>query len=174
MASTGVMRNTDVTGLLRTEFGGYTRMKVGKRLKGVCETREDLRKVLLRDVSDAVRCYAHGLWKPCVVLCGGVMEGILTALLETRPRGQLGGTYAQVGKGEKLKALRDYTLGDKLDVAKELGLFTKGSASYGHGVRNYRNYVHPVAELRTGHPLGRSDARIALEFVLKILDEVGH
>lgn len=167
------MGDKDVTEFLRKEFQGYTRRKVGKRLKNVCDTREDLRQMLLRDVSNAVRCYAHGVWKSCVVLCGGAIEGILTALLESWPGGQVDSAYARVRKGRPSKALKDYTLEDKLDVAKELRILVKGSASYGHGTRNYRNYVHPAEELKIGYPLGQRDARIALELVLKILDEVG-
>jgi hypothetical protein len=168
-----VMDDKDVTAFLQYEFEGYTRSKVGKRLKSVCGAREDLRQVLLRDVSDAVRCYAHGLWKPCVVLCGGAMEGILSALLDGRPSGQVADAWTSAAKGREPKAVKDYTLEEKILVAKELGVLVKGSASYGQGLRNYRNYVHPKEELTIGHPLGHGDARIALQLVLKLLDEVG-
>lgn len=167
------MENKDVTEFLRKEFQGYTRSKVGKRLKRVCDTREDLRQILLRDVSDAARCYAHGLWKSCVVLCGGAIEGILTSLLESRQSDEVDNAYTKIRKSQKPKPLKDYTLEDKLDVAKQLGILVKGSASYGHGTRNYRNYVHPAEELKIGYPLGQREARIALDLVLKILDEVG-
>jgi hypothetical protein len=167
------MENKDVTEFLRKEFQGYTRSKVGKRLKKVCDTREDLRQILLHDVSDAVRCYAHRLWKSCAVLCGGAIEGILTSLLESRLSGELDNAYTKVRKSQQPKPLKDYTLEDKLDVAEQLGILVKGSASYGHGARKYRNYVHPAEELKIGYPLGQRDARIALELVLKILDEVG-
>jgi hypothetical protein len=168
-----VMSNVEVSDFLRREFGGHTRRTLGKRLKGVCQTREDLRRVLLRDISDAARCYAHGVWKSCVVLCGGAVEGILTALLEGRSRRQVDTAYAQLRRNQSHTALARYTLEDKVDVAEQLGILVKGSASYSHGVRNYRNYVHPAEELRIGYPLGQRDARIALELVLKILDEVG-
>jgi hypothetical protein len=171
--STVVMSNGEVNDFLRSEFGGHTRRTLGKRLKGVCQSREDLRGVLLRDISDAARCYAHGVWKSCVVLCGGAVEGILTALLERRSTGQVDAAYLQVRRNQGRKPLAKYTLEDKVDVAEQLGILVKGSASYSHGVRNYRNYVHPTEELRIGYPLGQRDARIALELVLKILDEVG-
>lgn len=167
------MENTDVTEFMKAQFEDHTRSKLGKRLKVICGDREDLRRVLLRDISDAVRCYAHGVWKSCVVLCGGTIEGILTALLESEPSSVVDSAYARARKGKPKKALKNYTLEDKLDVAAQLGILAKGSASYGHGVRNYRNYVHPAEELRIGYPLGQRDARIALELVLKILDEVG-
>jgi DNA-binding transcriptional ArsR family regulator len=172
-APIAVMGNSEVNEFLRREFGGHTRRTLGKRLKNVCQKREDLRQILLRDVSDAVRCYAHGIWKSCVILCGGAIEGMLTALLEQKPRTQVDSAYAQVRKNQNKKPLGRYTLEDKVDVAEQLGILVKGSALYGHGARNYRNYVHPAEELRIGYPLGQRDARIALELVLKILDELG-
>ena len=170
---TVAMGNMEANDFLGREFGGHTRRTLGKRLKSVCQAREDLRQILLRDVTDAVRCYAHGIWKSCVVLCGGAMEGMLTALLERQSRGQVDAAYAQVRRNQSRKPLAKYTLEDKVDVGEQLGILVKGSASYSHGVRNYRNYVHPTEELRIGYPLGQRDARIALELVLKILDEVG-
>jgi hypothetical protein len=160
MRNIAVMNEKDVTRFLQDEFGGYTRSKVGKRL------------VMLRDVSDAARCYAHSLWKPCVILCGGAIEGILSALLDGRPTRQVADAWTSVAEGQRPKALKDYTLQDKISVAGELGILARGSALYGQGLRNYRNYVHPEAELKTGYPLAQGDARIALELVLKLLDEV--
>jgi len=163
----------EITEFLRREFN-YSRQKIGKRLKKVCGDKEKLRQILLRDISDAARCYAHGLWKPAVILCGGTIEGVLSELMTRQPANKRDAAYLRAYPEQKRAGkAKDYRLSHYLDVAAELGVIRPATAKLGHGVRDYRNYIHPLAELEEEHEITDGDARIACQLVFNILEEVG-
>lgn len=163
----------EITEFLRREFN-YTRSKIGKRLKKICGAQEQLRGILLRDICDAVRCYAHGLWKPAVILCGGALEGILSEPILRQPDAIRDAAYLKAyPQTKQAKRMENYRLCHYLDVAAELKVIRETTAKLGHGVRDYRNYIHPLTEIEEKQEITDNDARIACTLVFKILEEVG-
>lgn len=168
-----VMSTGQLNEFLRSGFD-QDRRKIGRRLKKICGSEEKLRKILLRDISDAARCFAHGVWKPAVILCGGAIEGILSQLIAREPGTSRDAAYLRAyPKQKRVAKMKDYKLFHYLDVAAELGIIRPTTAKLGHGVRDYRNYIHPLAELEEEHEITDGDARIACQLVFNILEEVG-
>lgn len=167
------MTDRETTEYLKSEFR-YTRTKVAKRVKKICAGDQELKEILLRDISDAVRCYAHELRTPAVILCGGAIEGILSQPIAREPAAARDAAYLRAYPGQKrAKKMKHYRLMHYLDVAAELGVIKGTTAKLGHGIRDYRNYIHPLAELEEKHEITEGDARIACELVFKLLEEVG-
>jgi hypothetical protein len=168
-----VMTDKEKTEYLKREFN-YTRRKLGKKLKKICGDQEQLRAILLRDICDAVRCYAHGLWKPAVILCGGALEGILSEPILRQPDAIRDAAYLKAyPQTKQAKKMENYRLCHYLDVAAELKVIRETTAKLGHGVRDYRNYIHPLTEIEEKQEITDNDARIACTLVFKILEEVG-
>ena|SRR2546422_4634558 len=86
----------------------------------------------------------------------------------------LGATNAPKEKGAKVKPLDEWTLGPLLDVALELRVISTAAQKFGHGVRDYRNLIHPGLETRSLHKIASQEADIAekiLEIVIRELEE---
>jgi hypothetical protein len=132
-----------------------------------------LSKLLNRDIETAVRCLFNDLEKPCLIMCGGIIEGILYERLASKPKTQRDIAYRKVRTGTTtLKQFSNYTLSDFIDVGVELEVIEKTTGKMGHGVRDYRNYIHPQKEAKQKHPISMRDARMACDFVFKLLEEL--
>mgnify|MGYP001581828271 CR=1 FL=1 len=69
---------------------------------------EELRDMLDRDLQDAELCFAERLWKPCMVLCGGILEALLYEYLLR----DSAWTMAQKGVPQHKGKPREITKGD--------------------------------------------------------------
>jgi hypothetical protein len=142
--------------------------------------RERLRQVLNDDWRDAGRALEAGLWKSCVVLCGGILEGILVDVLDRdERRGQvlemLRRRRERSGNlSNRADKVEDYDLAALIDVARSLDpkVLSAPLAKQCDVLRTVRNLVHPVAQVREDLHVTAAQARIALDTVKQCADEL--
>ena len=125
--------------------------------------REDtLRSYLLADLQELSKVYGVGAWKSCVILCGGVLEGLLLSHLLLRER--------DAGEAARILRLKggnliDWRLADMVSVAEKLGSLSKGTMHLGHALREFRNLVHPGKQLGDQVLISEGEANVAMETV---------
>lgn len=85
---------------------------------------EKLRRLLQRDYKSAKECLKYKLWKPCIILYGGIIEAII---LEFSPKSKNYYDALNLALDKKLISAKDY---HKI-----------------HIIRDLRNYVHLHKEL---------------------------
>ena len=111
---------------------------------------EKLKKILLRDFKHAIFCLENELWKPCVVLCGGILEGVL------------GVEFLIKGKLEQ-----------KIKKAKAKGIILEEiEESLAQVLRVLRNFVHIEKEVKKDYKILEEDANISLQVVKKIFKQI--
>jgi hypothetical protein len=116
----------------------------------------ELKKILLRDFEQAIFCLKNELWKPCVILCGGILEGVFNI--------EFG--MDKIKKSGKNVEMR---LEDMINEAKKIGILPKKhDADLAHAVRAFRNYVHIKREIKDTHSIDDTDAHIAINVVKKV------
>ena len=116
-----------------------------------------LLNILERDYRDIQKCLEAECWKAVIILCGGCLEAILYDVLKQREAQALQST--KHGRG----ALEDWTLENYIEVATDLGLITRGVESFSHSLRDYRNLVHPLKEIRGNYKIQREEATASFE-----------
>jgi len=117
---------------------------------------EKLREILLRDFENAIFCLKNELWKPCVILCGGILEGIFNVEFEM---------HETIINGKKVKM----NLESMIDKAKEIGILQKKQDAYlAHAVRTFRNHVHIEREIKDDQSIDDTDAHISVNVVKKV------
>ena len=126
-----------------------------------------LRAVLERDGFELQQVFAAGHWKSSMILSGGVIEGILTDLLLSRPE-----AFRAAGAPRKNDLTR-WTLDELIRVALELNCVNGAVGRLSHSVREYRNLVHPGREIRENLSFGREEATIAVEVLRILVRELG-
>ena len=131
-------------------------------------TNPGLRQVLLQDSVEAHRAYAAGSYKASALLAGGLIEGMLMDKLQ-RPE--------MMSRPEYFKAVSRFphvdteinwnrvSLSQLIDGAREVGLLTESACRLAQGARDFRDTVHPNAELREGIRAGREEAQLLLALV---------
>ncbi len=129
-----------------------------------------LRDQLAKDWDEAQRVRGVQAWKSCVILCGGILEGMLLDVLK-RDEQQAKSAYQKVRKGKAAPDLNRWELADLVDVAKSLGLLSKSAEHLGHGLREFRNLIHPGKQVREKVTLTQEEAEIAFNIVKVCLRE---
>lgn len=127
----------------------------------------ELENIVRRDYAELQRVKSAGGIKSQYMLCGGLIEALLLDALQDREP-----DFEQCRKAPKSKGgvrpLAEWGLGELIDVARELNVIDTDAEQFSHGVRNYRNLIHPSKELRSGQKVAEEEAHIA-EKVLHIV-----
>lgn len=111
---------------------------------------EKLKEILLRDYGHAYYCSEKKLWKPCVALCGGIIEGVLAV------------EFSIEGKFEV-----------KIKEAIKRGIISEDiGGKLAHVVRLLRNYVHIEKEIKKGGSIDGNDAILSFTIVAKIFIQI--
>jgi len=111
---------------------------------------DNLKGILSRDFGNAHYCLKKGQWKPCVTLCGGILEGVLEV------------EFSIKGKFEV-----------KIEKAKTKGIISEDiGGKLADVVRLFRNYVHIEKEIKKGGSIDRNDAILSFTIVTKIFYQI--
>jgi hypothetical protein len=155
-------------------YGGENSRNVSRSFVFIGDA--DLRKIIERDYREFALVLLPGAaWKSSVVMAGSILEAILFDAMTNDPAVQtraMGSSVAPTAKGA-VKPLNDWTLQNLIDVAADINVIPPQRAkAIDQSLRDYRNYVHPKKEIRTGFPCTEAEAHLAqgaLESVLNHL-----
>lgn len=129
---------------------------------------EVLRQVVARDYEEVQSIKSVRAVKSRLVLAGGLVEALLLDSLRENQEGAMTALRAEKDRDGRVKPLEEWHLASLIDVAMELRLITPAVEKFSHGIRDYRNLIHPGKEVRSTHKLGAEEADIA-EKVLEIV-----
>ena len=96
-------------------------------------------------------------------ICGARRWPSSNQSLSTRPPRRL---------NQPAPRLDEWTLWEWIVVLGYLGHFSPTIEKFGHALRDFRNYVHPGAELRKGFALNHHTALIGFQVVLAAVDDL--
>lgn len=137
----------------------------------------ELAKMLERDLYETIVAVAIKSYKPSLILCGSIAESILLDAMLARKENALKALERILTKdGKSLKAddkkLDRWVLDRLLDVALEMNLISENLYHWGHGLRGFRNLVHPGVEQRQSIEVSRENAEMAWNVVKRLLGEI--
>ena len=144
-------------------------------------TNADVRKIVVRDYKElTLRTFPDGSWKSTVILAGSILEAVLFDLL-TKDAAMIARVNSaraappKRGGGTRDISIDDYanqwSLSDMIKVAVELHFLPADIEKAVHVVlREYRNYVHPRLEARSGFLISEGHATASKGMLDVILD----
>ena len=124
-----------------------------------------LRTIIERDYQEIQQAFAAKCWKSVVVLSGGTIEAVLIDLLLRHESLAKASGKAPKDKDGKVRIVQDWGLVYLILVAVELKLVNPGVDKLSHSIREYRDLVHPMVEIKTHLHVDVEEARIALELL---------
>jgi len=132
------------------------KMLIDAQVVPIIETR-------LKETEIALAAGAH---LSVIFLCGSVLEAALLgrALHDSKRFNQTKAT-PKTAKG-KPKYFQEWNLAQLIDVACEIGVLKPDIKKFSHGLRDFRNYIHPYEQLRSGFMPDRHTAILCFQ-VLK-------
>ena len=101
-----------------------------------------------------------------IFMCGSILEGILLGIARSAPQKWNQSTASPKDKEGKVRQLHDWSLANLIDVACEIRILNLDVQKFSHALRDFRNYIHPYAQMSSKFSPDPQTARICFQ-VLK-------
>ena len=131
----------------------------------------DVAEIIQDRLKEAQKCQEVGAYLSFIVLCGSILEAVLIGARQKDQEKFNRSAKAPKAKG-KIKEFRYWHLGDLIDVASDIKLLNTDVEEFSHGLRDFRNYIHPDKQLQAGFKPDKYTAKICLEVLKAALADV--
>jgi hypothetical protein len=126
--------------------------------------------VIQSRLDDAEKCLKIGVAMPVVFACGSAVEGMLFAYANPSLYNQA--ISAPKDSNDKVQPLSKWTLGSLIDVAKEVGDISESAKTFAHPLKNFRNYIHPREQVKTGFNPDIETAKVCYQVTKLIISNL--
>ena len=130
----------------------------------VCEIIQDR-------LTEAQSCLSNGAHLSVIFQCGSVLEAVLLGAAQNEPE-RFNRSSKSPKEDGKVKAFHDWKLSEFIDVAHDVGLLKPDVQKFGHGLRDFRNYIHPYAQMASGFKPDEYTAKVCFQVLKAALADV--
>lgn len=124
-----------------------------------------LKERLKKDYIEIEKSLQNGNWKAAIILCGSSIEALLYDCLLRFEKD----IKSLIPVSKKLEELK---LGQLIGIARRAGFIAIGVESFSHSLRDYRNLIHPVKELKGDYKIDGPEARACLEVLNMVIRDI--
>lgn len=143
---------------LKQDFGSVTFQRI--------PTVGPLLSVLEARLAEAILCLKANAPLAVIFHCGSILEGLLLSVAVANPQQFNQAPNSSKDKVGDVKPFHQWTLAQFIDVAYELGYLGLDVKKFSHGLRDFRNYIHPYEQMSARFSPDGHTAEICLQ-VLK-------
>lgn len=113
-----------------------------------------------------------GAYLSVVMLCGSILEAVLLGRAQREPASFNRSPASPKTKEGKVRPFQDWTLANFIDVASDVGVLKPDVQKFSHGLRDFRNYIHPYEQLVSGFTPDEHTARVCFQVLKAALASV--
>ena len=117
-------------------------------------------------LNEARAALGAGAHLAVIFLCGSVLEAVLLGTARQDPASFNKARAAPKTANGSPKRFREWSLAQLIDVAFEVGVLKLDIKKFSHGLRDFRNYIHPDQQLTSGFTPDEHTAKVCFQ-VLK-------
>lgn len=128
--------------------------------------------VIRRRLEEARAALGAGAHLSVIFLCGSVLEGVLLGAAQSNPAVFNRANASPKSDDGTVRKFQDWTLASFIDVACEIGLLKPDVKKFSHGLRDYRNYIHPYEEMVSGFTPDEHTAKVCFQVLKAALASV--
>lgn len=121
---------------------------------------------------EAQKVLEAGAYLSVVVLCGSILEGILLGKAQNDPALFNKSSASPRQKDGKVKPFHQWNLAQFIDVATNVEVLKPDVQKFSHGLRDFRNYIHPYQQLVSGFTPDKHTARVCFQVLKAALASV--
>ena len=107
-----------------------------------------------------------------VVLCGSILEGVLLGKAQKDPALFNKSSASPKNDDGKVKRFQYWNLAQFIDVASEVGILKPDVQKFSHGLRHFRNYIHPYEQMASGFTPDEHTAKVCFQVLNAALASV--
>lgn len=128
--------------------------------------------VVQRRLEEARTALSAGAYLSVIFLCGSVLEAVLLGAAQSNPAGFNRANASPKSTEGTVKRYQDWSLSQFIDVACEIGILKPDVKKFSHGLRDYRNYIHPYEEMTSGFTPDEHTAKVCFHVLKAALASV--
>ena len=123
-------------------------------------------------LDEARKALAAGAYLSVVMLCGSILEAVLLGKAQ-REHALFNSSQASPKTAQgKVKQFHDWTLAQFIDVAGDVGVLKLDVLKFSHGLRDFRNYIHPYQQMNSGFSPDEHTAKVCFQVLKAALASV--
>lgn len=107
-----------------------------------------------------------------IFLCGSVLEAVLLGAAQKDPAKFNRAAASPKDAGGSVKKFHEWSLAQLIDVACEVGLLKPDVKKFSHGLRDFRNYIHPYEQMISGFSPDGHTAKVCFQVLKAALASV--
>lgn len=107
-----------------------------------------------------------------IIMCGSILEGLLLGLAQKNMVAFNLAPSSPRHPDGTVKKLNDWTLAQFIDVAHSLGYLGLDVKKFGHVLRDFRNYIHPYAQLSQSFNPDMNTAKISWQVLKAAIHDI--
>ncbi len=123
-------------------------------------------------LSEARTTMGAGAYLSTIFLCGSVLEGVLLGAAQKEPLRFNQASASPKASDGSVKRFHEWSLAQFIDVACEVGLLKPDVKKFSHGLRDFRNYIHPYAQMVSGFTPDEHTAKVCFQVLKAALASV--
>jgi hypothetical protein len=123
-------------------------------------------------LTEARKALGAGAHLSVILLCGSVLEAVLLGAAQKEPARFNRTTASPKAKGGSVKQFHEWSLAQFIDVACEIDLLKPDVKKFSHGLRDFRNYIHPYEQMVSGFTPDEHTAKVCFQVLKAALASV--
>lgn len=121
---------------------------------------------------EAQKALEAGAYLSVIVLCGSILEGVLLAKAQYEPAKFNRSPASPKTEDGKVKRFHDWTLAQFIDVASDVDVLKPDVQKFSHGLRDFRNYIHPYQQMMSNFTPDEHTAKVCFQVLKAALASV--
>lgn len=122
-----------------------------------------IEKIMMDRLKEAQKCLDTGASLATIFLCGSILEGVLLGVAEDNPKIFNKCEISPKDQEGKVKQFHEWSLAQFIDVAYKLDYLKLDVKKFSHGLRDFRNYIHPYEQRASGFDPDQETAKICMQ-----------
>lgn len=123
-------------------------------------------------LNEARAAMGAGAYLSTIFLCGSVLEAVLLGTAQKEPARFNRASASPKAADGSVKRFHEWSLAQFIDVACEAGLLKPDVKKFSHGLRDFRNYIHPYEQMVSGFTPDEHTAKVCFQVLKAALASV--
>ena len=128
-------------------------------------------EIIQQRLEEARSCLNVGANLSVIFLCGSVLEAVLLGAAQKEPE-KFNRSQASPKRDGKTKPFQEWALSEFINVASDIGLLNPDIQKFSHGLRDFRNYIHPYQQLVSDFTPDEHTAKLCFQVLKAALADV--
>lgn len=128
--------------------------------------------IVEKRLAEARVALGAGAYLSVIFLCGSVLEAVLLGAAQKEPARFNKAVASPESSDNSVKRFHEWSLAQFIDVSCEVGLLKPDVKKFSHGLRDFRNYIHPYEQMVSGFTPDEHTAKVCFQVLKAALANV--